>query len=567
MSRQKQARNKRTRYAVYTRYSSDMQNELSLEAQEARCRQAIAERGGVVIQVFSDSAKSGWSLDRDGFNQLRQAAERRKFDAVMFWKFDRLARNHDHAVMIKLLLRQEYNLKLYCVEGFSEDDDDSPYSAMMEQLLAVFSAFYSKNLSNETKRGKYQRAINGEFNGSVPPIGYHLVTKAAATLELPSGLYIVPRIAAIVRRAFRLYATGEYSHQNIAQWMNERAEIQKLRQGKVPVGKEMVRDMLQNRTYLGYVPYAETIYSGSLGEGKSSSRRRKQWFEGKHEGFISDDLFNICQDVRQEARRISHSPAQIRTYVLHDRVYCSRCISSKPTNLIDRNYGKMRPGWDHRRDRGHYRCIARDRGYKECEQGYITSELVNEQVIKALSTLKIPDGFQERVETAIRNKVEHAAALERMSAIEEIVQRIDFSWEQGYLSPQEYIQKRERLQKEIESLKPVDYDALIEAADLLENFSTYWDACEEMNAPLDARKQLLSRIVDKVFVYDDRVVGIALHGDYGVVLDDTTKTPNEVLQGLQGEIKKGAHKLESACTQNGSDGDRTRDLRLDRPAC
>lgn len=144
MSKITKRKSKRTRFAIYTRYSSDMQNELSLEAQETRCRQAIAERKGVVIEVFSDSAKSGWRLDRDGFNQLRRAAERKKFDAVMFWKFDRLARNHDHAVMIKLLLRQEYRLKLYCVEGFSEDDDDSPYSAMMEQLLAVFSAFYSK---------------------------------------------------------------------------------------------------------------------------------------------------------------------------------------------------------------------------------------------------------------------------------------------------------------------------------------------------------------------------------------------------------------------------------------
>lgn len=35
---------KRTRFAIYTRYSSEMQNELSLEAQEQRCRNAIAER-------------------------------------------------------------------------------------------------------------------------------------------------------------------------------------------------------------------------------------------------------------------------------------------------------------------------------------------------------------------------------------------------------------------------------------------------------------------------------------------------------------------------------------------
>ncbi len=110
---------KRDRFAIYTRYSSELQNELSLEAQEYRCRQAVIGRGGVVVSVFSDGAKSGWNLEREGFKELSHAAKQGKFDAVMFWKFDRLARNHDHAVMIKLLLRREYGLKLYCVEGFS----------------------------------------------------------------------------------------------------------------------------------------------------------------------------------------------------------------------------------------------------------------------------------------------------------------------------------------------------------------------------------------------------------------------------------------------------------------
>ena len=261
---------KRTRFAIYTRYSSEMQNELSLEAQEHRCRLAIAERGSVVIKVYSDSARSGWSLERDVFTDMRADAERGKFDAAMFWKFDRLARNHDHAVMIKMLLRHEYGLKLYCVEGFSEDDDDSPYSAMMEQMLAVFSAFYSKNLSSETKRGKRQRAINGGFNGSQAPLGYDLVTADQATEERPTGLYVNCRPAALVRRAFKMHASGDYSDAQIAEWLNERSYFQKLRADKKPIGKEMGRDLLQNRVYVGYVPHSDTQYSGTLGQGKKS---------------------------------------------------------------------------------------------------------------------------------------------------------------------------------------------------------------------------------------------------------------------------------------------------------
>jgi DNA invertase Pin-like site-specific DNA recombinase len=96
---------KRTRYAIYARYSSDMQNEISLEDQEAVCRQLVAEKGGVIVGVYRDGAKNGWSLDREGFQDMRAAAERGKFDGIAMWKFDR-----PRVIMIirsiKMLLRR-----------------------------------------------------------------------------------------------------------------------------------------------------------------------------------------------------------------------------------------------------------------------------------------------------------------------------------------------------------------------------------------------------------------------------------------------------------------------------
>src|SRR5690606_24007085 len=117
--------------------------------------------------------------------------------------------------------------------------------------------------------------MNGEYNGSIPPLGYDLVTQAQATPERPAGLYLIPRLAAIVRRAFRLYATGKYSDTTLADWMNHQPLIKKLRQGQQPISKDMVRDMLQNRLYTGRVCYAETHYNGTFGQGKQSNRGRK----------------------------------------------------------------------------------------------------------------------------------------------------------------------------------------------------------------------------------------------------------------------------------------------------
>jgi hypothetical protein len=180
---------------------------------------------------------------------------------------------------------------------------------------------------------------------------------------------------------------------------------------------------------------------------------------------------------------------------------------------------------------------------------------LDEQVVAELSRLTIPDGFRDRVEEAVQKNVENEDALARMEEIEEVVKRIDFSWEKGFLSPQEYIDKRNQLHREMESLRPVDYDDLIEAADLLENFSSYWEACENVGDSEEARKQLLAKIIDRVFVYDDRVLAIALHGNYAVVLDNGGMAPSEIVKKIQSETKRGtSNSASTSDAQSGSDG-------------
>ena len=61
------------------------------------------------------------NFNLEHLKRFARKLEKGKFDAVMFWKFDRLARDHNHTVMIKALLRHQYELKLFCVEGVSED--------------------------------------------------------------------------------------------------------------------------------------------------------------------------------------------------------------------------------------------------------------------------------------------------------------------------------------------------------------------------------------------------------------------------------------------------------------
>jgi hypothetical protein len=128
--------------------------------------------------------------------------------------------------------------------------------------------------------------------------------------------------------------------------------------------------------------------------------------------------------------------------------------------------------------------------------------------------------------------------LRRIGEIEEAINRVDFSWEKGFLTPQEYVEKRNQFHREIESLRPVDYDDLIEAADLLEIFASYWEACATVENPDEARKQLLAKIVDRIFIYNDAVIAISLYGNYSVVLGSAGMAPDEIVDKIQSETKK-----------------------------
>ena len=241
-----------------------------------------------------------------------------------------------------------------------------------------------------------------------------------------------------------------------------------------------------------------------------------------------------------------------RTYVLHDRTFCARCIVRMPRGLQDDLYGKMRPKWDKRRAAGYYRCLCRERGYDDCGQLSIREDDLNEQVVEILTGLEVPADFRERVEQAVRSRVENEAALQRMEEIQEIIDRIDFRWDHGFIDQDEYFEKRVQLEREIESLRPIDYDDLHEAADLIRHFRDYWDQCAEMGEPDEARQQLLAKIVDQVFVYDEQVVAISLHGDFNVVLDDSDAMPVEIA-AILGE-KIAARHFRVTRGQCGSDG-------------
>src|SRR5258708_33782668 len=73
--------------AIYSRVSTDRQDTLN---QLDQLRADAVQQGWDVVEEFIDTCTGGTS-DREAFQRMFQAAERREFELVLLWSLDRLS--------------------------------------------------------------------------------------------------------------------------------------------------------------------------------------------------------------------------------------------------------------------------------------------------------------------------------------------------------------------------------------------------------------------------------------------------------------------------------------------
>ena len=91
---------------IYARYSSDNQREESIEGQIRECT-AYAERNGItVVRHYIDRALSAKTDNRPDFQQMIRDSNKKLFEIVLVWKFDRFARNRFDSANYKMILKK-----------------------------------------------------------------------------------------------------------------------------------------------------------------------------------------------------------------------------------------------------------------------------------------------------------------------------------------------------------------------------------------------------------------------------------------------------------------------------
>lgn len=117
---------------IYARYSSDNQREESIEGQIRECT-AYAERNGItVVRHYIDRAFSAKTDHRPDFQQMIRDSNKKLFEIVLVWKFDRFARNRFDSANYKMILKKNNVHLISVMEPIAEGSQGILVETLLE---------------------------------------------------------------------------------------------------------------------------------------------------------------------------------------------------------------------------------------------------------------------------------------------------------------------------------------------------------------------------------------------------------------------------------------------------
>lgn len=128
---------------IYARYSSERQNEQSIEGQLRVINQFAEKEGYNVIDAYIDRAMTGRNDDRPSFQKMISDSSNKAFQYVLVYKLDRFSRNRYDSAVYKKKLRDNGVRVISATENIS----DSPEGIILESILEGYSEYYSKELA------------------------------------------------------------------------------------------------------------------------------------------------------------------------------------------------------------------------------------------------------------------------------------------------------------------------------------------------------------------------------------------------------------------------------------
>lgn len=343
------------RLVAYYRFSGGArQNEQSIEGQRRDCEAYARSHGYVIQHEYIDRHISGKTDSRPAFQQMISDSDQGKFDALICWKTDRLARNRYDSAIYKNRLRKNGVKILYAAETVV----DGPEGIILEGLMESLAEYYSAELSQKLRRGQRESALKCKALGGNRSFGYDISKEKKYVIN--------PTQAPAVRYIFEQYAAGHTAAEIVA---HLNANGIRTSRGN-PFNKNSILRIITNEMYIGVYKYADIRIEGGV------------------PAMIDRDLFDRCQKQLAQNRTHSGGVGERADYVLSGKLSCAVC----GTNL------KGACGTSHTGSK-HYYYVCPGRSTDGCTKAPVEKTRIENLIARAVAQYVLdPDKMEQIVD-------------------------------------------------------------------------------------------------------------------------------------------------------------------------
>jgi site-specific DNA recombinase len=457
------------RVATLTRRSLDQAHQpFSIEAQDTKLKAYIQSQDDwQLVRTYSDDM-SGATLDRPGLQASLRDARAGRFDVLLVYRVDRIARSLRGLLEILDGLDRAGVAFRSVSEHF---DTATPVGRMLIQILGAFAEFERATIIDRIVA----------WCGGYRPFGYQVD---------PTTHYLVPHPeeAPLVPVVFDLYVNQRLGAKAVAGRLNDRGH--RTRTGR-RWNHLAVLTVLRNRVYLG-----EIYFRGS-------------YHPAPHPPLVERPLFDAAQALLAER---GDTPAQraasATAYLLTGRVVCDRC-GKRYLGMVA--HGRSQPY-------RYYTCYTRHRhGTPACAAERLAADQLDQAVLQALvATYEETDLFERAIRAARtqaatlrqQHQQELRAVGGEIGKAEAAIDRYLDAFEAGTLREQQCGRRVEALsaklvelrtrQDELRDLLDTEHDPTPDPQELAELLERVRAAVR--HGPLPVRKTLIDALVEEIRV-------------------------------------------------------------------
>ncbi len=324
------------RYILYARKSTvdEGRQEKSIPDQISDCLDRVVIPNHIKLDDKDIIEEKGSAKEPDirkGFRGMLNAIIAGKYDGIICWHPDRLARNMKEAgEIIDFLDKGVIKDLRFATSTF----ENSPTGKMLLGMSFVMSKQYSEHLSESVERGNRRKTEDGYFLGKMKH-GYYISDGRL----FPDG-----ENYGIIQKAFNMRLENA-SQAEIQRYLNSRKDYSVKRSGGESKAykwdKDSVSKLLRDTFYVGVLKYGNAYCVLRECYDFTPAITEQEFLQINPHQDLNTMRFKASQAVR----------SNISAKLLNNRIYCGDCNQTLSAGIITKNNGTEQ--------RFRYRCETR----------------------------------------------------------------------------------------------------------------------------------------------------------------------------------------------------------------